>query len=253
MFVVYFQEFVLPLYMVAILAIIRATSVQDAKPPIPMFPEYYMSDPVWNNPLYTNYSGGRLLVTPDNDFTRSIMTDVVSLAPSTLLPEYFTNETEAETAHSTNRTSVFAGVTFNYNSTSSLSYAIRMDDGSNPSTDDDIYKNQRGCRDDNTGVTCDVTRYLHSGFAVLQSLVDTALIRNKTGNTAFPEANSSVQMLPKPAFLQDTSYLQTLSSIYFVIAFTPLINVMTVLIVTEKEKKIKEGMKMMGLRSSVFW
>ena len=238
--------------MVAILAIVRATSVQDAKSPLPMFPEYYTADPIWmGNQSSIDF---RVLVSPDTDFTKAIMGDVTSMATQSLKMEYYATDKAAETAYSNNLTSVAAGVSFNYSGSGDLSYAIRMSDSSNPSTDsEDIFQTQVGCRDDQTGTSCSVAKYLKSGFAQMQALIDTAIIRNKTGNGAFPQANTSVQMLPKPAYLLDTSSIQTLSSIYFVLAFTPLISIMTVLIVTEKEKKIKEGMKMMGLRSSVFW
>ena len=36
-------------------------------------------------------------------------------------------------------------------------------------------------------------------------------------------------------------------------AYSPFVNFLLVGLVTEKEKKIKEGMKMMGLRTAAFW
>jgi ATP-binding cassette subfamily A (ABC1) protein 5 len=60
-------------------------------------------------------------------------------------------------------------------------------------------------------------------------------------------------MMPKPEFHPDTSYIQIISSMYFIIAYSPFIMFLTVNLVAEKEKKIKEGMKMMGLRDSAFW
>ncbi|OWF36066.1 ATP-binding cassette sub-family A member 5 [Mizuhopecten yessoensis] len=59
--------------------------------------------------------------------------------------------------------------------------------------------------------------------------------------------------MPKPSYTPDTSYLQTISSIYFVIAYSPFVSYLTTNLVAEKEKKIKESMKMMGMRDSAFW
>ena len=71
---------------------------------------------------------------------------------------------------------------------------------------------------------------------------------------AYPNSQAiSLKMMDKAEFTPDTSYIQTISSIYFVFAFSFLANYLAVNIVTEKEKKIREGMLMMGLRSSIFW
>lgn len=40
---------------------------------------------------------------------------------------------------------------------------------------------------------------------------------------------------------------------YMVMALSQFVTYLLILIVGEKEKKIKEGMKIMGLRDSVFW
>lgn len=62
-----------------------------------------------------------------------------------------------------------------------------------------------------------------------------------------------VQMMPKPIYTPDVSYMQNLASIYIVIAFSPFVTFLLILLVTEKEKKIKETMKIMGMQDSVFW
>ena len=59
--------------------------------------------------------------------------------------------------------------------------------------------------------------------------------------------------MPKGAFTGGVGFLQIFVSIYFVMAYSPFVNFLLVGLVTEKEKKIKEGMLMMGLRTSAFW
>lgn len=46
---------------------------------------------------------------------------------------------------------------------------------------------------------------------------------------------------------------RVLIPLYMVMALSQFITYLLILIVGEKEKKIKEGMKIMGLRDSVFW
>jgi hypothetical protein len=48
-------------------------------------------------------------------------------------------------------------------------------------------------------------------------------------------------------------YFRVVIPFYMVIALSQFITYLLILIVGEKEKKIKEGMKIMGLRDSVFW
>ena len=54
--------------------------------------------------------------------------------------------------------------------------------------------------------------------------------------------------MPMNKYQPDTTYIQIISSIYFVLAYAQFVNFLTANIVNDKEKKIKEGMKMMGLR-----
>ncbi|KAL5018612.1 hypothetical protein ScPMuIL_004334 [Solemya velum] len=114
-----------------------------------------------------------------------------------------------------------------------------------------VYGNQGSCR--GSGQSCPPLKYMYAGFSVLQTAVDIALIRSRTNRSDFPVPELSVQMMPKPEFQSDTSYIQIISSIYFILAYAPFIQYLTVNLVAEKEKKIKEGMKMMGLRDSAFW
>lgn len=63
----------------------------------------------------------------------------------------------------------------------------------------------------------------------------------------------SVQMLPKTEWKPNVSTIQALASIYFVLAYSPFISFLSVNLVYEKEKKLKEAMRMMGMRDSAFW
>lgn len=255
----------MPIYFIAILAVVRITSTRDALPQFGNFPNYSLYD----SQFLDSIDGKRLLVSPDTADVKRLMLDVkqfiLDKTNKTVDVEYFTNSTDAENEYKSNSSEVLAGIIFSYNNGSNLSYALRFADGVLPSTGyDSLYTGQGGCRWQTNGKqtnqdglqnddSCKVNHYLFTSFSIVQTAVDTALIREQTGVSTFVVPDILVQMLPKSAFLQDTTYIQIISSMYFVIAYSPLITMLTVALVTEKEKKIKEGMRMMGLRSSVFW
>lgn len=239
---------------------------QDAMPQFGNFPSYSLFESGFFKKHIANTQ--RLLISPDNADTRALMMDVAQIILSktnvTVTEEYFANASEVENQYKMNGSNVLTGILFNYNNGSNLTYALRYADGLVPATAiGSVYAGQKSCRRMKDGkqvnedglqsdFSCTVNQYLFTMFAQLQMAIDTALIRIETGVTSFSVPDISIQMLPKPAFLQDSSYIQIIS-LYFVIAYSPLINMLTVALVAEKEKKIKEGMQMMGLRSSVFW
>eukprot|EP00794_Sanderia_malayensis_P009395 gene9395-10383_t len=60
-------------------------------------------------------------------------------------------------------------------------------------------------------------------------------------------------MFPKGEFKTPLSYFKTIISIYMVMVFSPYMMFLLTYVVTEKEKKIKEAMKIMGLSQFAFW
>lgn len=68
-----------------------------------------------------------------------------------------------------------------------------------------------------------------------------------------PSPEVRVQQIPKPTWTANANWMQVMASIYMVMAYSPFVNFMVFNLVTEKEKKIKEGMRMMGLRDAAFW
>lgn len=66
--------------------------------------------------------------------------------------------------------------------------------------------------------------------------------------------NITFQSFPKDEFVSNTlDTLRSLVPLYMVFSWSQFIIYMLILIVEEKEKKIKEGMKMMGLQGLVYW
>ena len=262
----------MPLYFIAILVVIKISVKPEENPQLTGMPE----NSLYADRLFKISDDIRLIVAPDDSYIKDIMTEAAAVfkevtnmtsAPSI---QYFSNRSDAENSFTQNSSSVWAGIVFNFANNASvdysgggnLSYAIRKPKPDIADTSmSNLYTSQGSCRgqyesDKNKGLfrgNCDVNKYLWTGFSALQAAVDTAIIRKYGGNPNFEHPGISVQMLPKPQFQPDSNYIQVISSIYFVIAYSPLISFLAVNLVAEKEKKIKEGMRMMGLKSSVFW
>ena len=78
-------------------------------------------------------------------------------------------------------------------------------------------------------------------------------MQRQTGESRIPLPDVSVQMYPKGEWSPDLVAFQAIVSIYFVFAYSFFVNFLVVNLVAEKETKIKEGMRMMGMRDAAFW
>ncbi len=65
----------------------------------------------------------------------------------------------------------------------------------------------------------------------------------------------TMQLFPKGPYVDETSLLvlRYLVPFYMVLSLSQFILYLLTVIVGEKEKKIKEGLRMMGLSDSVYW
>ncbi|CAH1111719.1 unnamed protein product [Psylliodes chrysocephalus] len=130
-----------------------------------------------------------------------------------------------------------------------------------------LYSSPLACRDTNNkwysyarvipamegGDSCPVNQYYFSGFLALQALIDYTRIKIDT-NSDLKVPQLLLEMLPKAAHTGNWMFLiRIIIPIYMVMALSQFIAYLLILIVGEKEKKIKEGMKIMGLKDSVFW
>ncbi|XP_041352800.1 cholesterol transporter ABCA5-like [Gigantopelta aegis] len=243
------QEILFPVYFVLILAMIKIITKSHTFPAI----KFYRNS-LSNSRFHFNTSK-KLLVSPDSAYVQTLMS-VISSILENVQYENFSSLTEAEDRYKADPTDVAAGIVFNFTGTET-SYAIRMPYGSLPSVGDmfTLVKNQGDCRRSDLGTesgpTCRANMYLTSGFVWLQNAIDAALI--KTFNSSFPVPSVQVQLMPKVEYTPNISIFQMISSVYFVMAYSILINFLCISLVAEKEKKIREGMKMMGLRDSAWW
>ncbi|KAK7506756.1 hypothetical protein BaRGS_00002231 [Batillaria attramentaria] len=236
-----------------ILIVIKSAVQPDVKPAA-KFPVNHLAD----FPFHTSRP---VFVTAPSGFdVDTTMAKISARLNGTQFLQYqtFTSQQEAEDKYLNSSQSDPVGIMFGYKSASEggMNYAIRMSPGASVASDQVFTKDQGDCREDNAdGASrygCDVNKYLVSGFAQLQSAINQVLTEKETSST-LPSTEVDVQMMPKDEYTPNLTVLLTISSIYFVLAYTFFINFLTVNLVAEKEKKIREGMLMMGLRNSVFW
>ncbi|XP_076233119.1 cholesterol transporter ABCA5 [Calliopsis andreniformis] len=147
-----------------------------------------------------------------------------------------------------------------------LVYEIRTNPSyTNPPSPTELYSAPVTCRKDTshwlggvlsieTGGSCPVNNYLNSGFLALQMIMDVTKIRLDTGNGDVSVPDIKLEMFPKEAFTADWMLaFRVVIPLFMVLALSQFVTYLLILIVGEKEKKIKEGMKIMGLKDSIFW
>ncbi|WAQ99496.1 ABCA5-like protein [Mya arenaria] len=251
------QEILTPLYMLLLMVSVNALVQSRSSPELHSFPEYNIANKSLHRPL-----SGHILVVPDNVRVRDIMNTTVNILEAQFDAEnielkFFSTEEKAANFYQSGEENVFAGIIFKFGRNQSFGdfhYVIRF-----PFTDIDVanflYRDQSQCRTldgSNNKDKCDANIYLHTGFAALQTAVDSALVGQIMKKTPiFPRVK--VKMMPKPSFQPDTKATQIRSAVFFVLAYSPLLNVLVITLVAEKEKKLKEIMTMMGLREVALW
>uniref|UniRef100_A0A8C4P0I0 ABC transporter domain-containing protein n=1 Tax=Dicentrarchus labrax TaxID=13489 RepID=A0A8C4P0I0_DICLA len=96
-------------------------------------------------------------------------------------------------------------------------------------------------------------RYIWGGFAYLQDMMDHGIIRTQTSKTQ--PLGVFAQQMPYPCFVDD-AFLRTLARslpLYMTLAWIYSVAMIIKAIVAEKEARLKETVRIMGLRSSIYW
>ena len=105
------------------------------------------------------------------------------------------------------------------------------------------------------GLTCPANSYWGSGFTTLQYLLGRLWMTQRKSDSQMPRLR--VRQLPKKAYKGYSTTVMTvfrsMVPLYITMSMSMFISPMLTVIVDEKEKKIKETLKMVGLRDSVFW
>ena len=105
------------------------------------------------------------------------------------------------------------------------------------------------------GLTCPANSYWGSGFTTLQYLLARLWLTQRKSTLEVPSLK--IRQLPKKAYQGYSATVMTvfrsMVPLYITMSMSMFISPMLTVIVDEKEKKIKETLKMVGLRDSVFW
>ncbi|XP_019951227.2 phospholipid-transporting ATPase ABCA1 isoform X1 [Paralichthys olivaceus] len=96
-------------------------------------------------------------------------------------------------------------------------------------------------------------RYIWGGFAYLQDMMDHGIIQVQTSKTQ--PLGVFAQQMPYPCFVDDV-FLRSLARslpLYMTLAWIYSVAMIVKSIVGEKEARIKETVRIMGLRSAIYW
>ncbi|XP_070580684.1 cholesterol transporter ABCA5-like isoform X2 [Ptychodera flava] len=234
------QELLWPIYFVLILGSIRISIQPKTLPSIPEFPSVdlaYSAKPKSPFAVAPNTSQVKLVV---NSLTTMMGVEAAMFyqTEDDLIDGYVSNSSAFSTAV------IFAAD----DPLTDMNYTIRMAYQSLP-WNSDLFTGLDQCR----GGGCPANQYLYTGFALLQSSLDYVITSIKYPNSSTPMPHISVQMMGKDQYKGSTTTAQALNAIYLVFAFAPFLAFVLIFIVAEKEKKITEGLKMMGMKDLAHW
>ncbi|XP_015178211.1 PREDICTED: ABC transporter A family member 1-like isoform X2 [Polistes dominula] len=264
-------EIFLPLYTLGILIVIK---VLIPNPNYPAMTTRRHEESIFE--LFNGYKNNTIAVVPNSTETLTFLNSMNTLwlsmwDRSTKLPlnfMIFDTKDDLQAAYWRDPYSIPLAVIFEDSQPISqrLLYEIRTNPSyTSPPSPTELYSAPVTCRKDTshwmgdvlsieTGGSCPVINYLHSGFLALQMLMDITKIRLDTQNIEVTIPDITLEMFPKEAFTADWMLaFRVVIPLYMVLALSQFITYLLILIVGEKENKIKEGMKIMGLKDSVFW
>lgn len=252
-------EILVPVFFAALLLIIRLVSD---------------SSYIDNNTEYDSFSPSsdgipfgknKLLYMPSNSYTDALMTTVKTATNTTTLQSY-ASETALEDAYSQDTNNdIWAGVVFTGDFTSgwptSINYKLRV--ALREGTEDvDRWRTDRtfqffstfGYRNNET--VGGQPYYYETGFLALQYQVDKAIIETLNASADLStDYDIMMQKMPYRPFLNDvlTTVLSQNLPLFLILSF--ILNALQISkgIAYEKEKKLKESMKMMGLSTPMYW
>ncbi|KAM8946763.1 cholesterol transporter ABCA5 [Pelodytes ibericus] len=101
---------------------------------------------------------------------------------------------------------------------------------------------------------CEAALYYSSTFTTLQACIDSAIIKMKTNYSAWEDLKGThVVIMGEESVVEVDLLYRVLMFIFLVMAFSPFGCSLAIHVVAEKEKKLKEFLKIMGLHDTAFW
>ncbi|XP_058480898.1 phospholipid-transporting ATPase ABCA1-like isoform X2 [Solea solea] len=131
-----------------------------------------------------------------------------------------------------------------------VKYKIRMDVDDVERSDKDKSRSwSPGARDN----SINDLRYIWGGFAYLQDMMENGIIQVQTPNTQ--PLGVFAQQMPYPCYVDDV-FLRSLARslpLYMTLAWIYSVAMIVKSIVAEKEARLKETVRIMGLKSAIYW
>ncbi|KAL3853224.1 hypothetical protein ACJMK2_016780 [Sinanodonta woodiana] len=248
-------EIIIPIAFALLLVVIRSLSSSE-----------YVYQNTYYEPFYpASYNlmtlKPRLLYTPNTTVINTIMTRLATNLQGIKTVTGFNTEKELETEYSVSN-NIWAGVVFtgDYSSSlaTSISYSLRVSvrpgkEDSDQWQTSSTYSLFQSTGPRNNETTGGEPYYYETGFLSLKCLLDKAIVEYVTGKTL--NTTVAMQRMPYPPHLSDVliSVLQTNLPLFIVLSF--ILNALQISknIAYEKENKLKESMKMMGLSTVMYW
>ncbi|XP_011864541.1 PREDICTED: ABC transporter A family member 1-like isoform X2 [Vollenhovia emeryi] len=254
------MEAILPLYFFGILILVK---VLTPNPNFPAITTQRHQEDIFE--LFNGYNNNTIAVVANSTETLSFLNSMNSFWLS--MGNYsnkhllnfmvFDTKDELQAEYWKNPYSIPLAVIFEHPQPISqhLKYEIRMNPSyTSPPSSKELYSTPSSCRQSLIGEACPVNNYLHSGFLALQMIMDMTKIRLDTGNSDVTVPDIKLIMFPKEAYTAGWMVaFRVVVPLFMVLALSQFVTYLLILIVSEKEKKIKEGMRTMGLNDSVFW
>ncbi|XP_077535547.1 cholesterol transporter ABCA5-like isoform X4 [Haemaphysalis longicornis] len=253
-----FWEVVMPLLMVASLMSIRSGLKPSSKPA--------HVTPVGHvrliTPSHLSQVTAEIMVAPATAQTRQFMHQVLDFLNANTYTSgfnysFYNSSQEMEDVYRKNSTRALVGVVFEGNDLEQNgSYQLRFPLRQLPSPElkhvgIDLCRVKHFVHSSDATL-CPASAYYSSGFSVLQAAIDYTFLKLWTkSDVKLPEL--VIRLLPKPAYVDPGTTWRALVPLYLTLAFSPFVSVLCVNIVLEKERKIKEGMLMMGMMPSAYW
>lgn len=203
---------------------------------------------------------------PTSTATTNVMNNVITALGSNATVTGYTSSTLLRNAYDLNSASVWAAIEFDESAdyTSSLpnhvTYSLRV--ALNEKADDKKWFTDRsyqffqapGYR--NNFSTAGEPYYYQTGFLALQYAIDKAIIDVKAPtNTLGTTYTLQLKKMAYPTFVEDdlTATLAAILPLFLMLSFIVTVFTSTKNIVLEKETKLKESMKLMGMSPTMYW
>lgn len=255
-------EILMPIGFAALFVIIRVVAKSEKIEEPTIWPSFGPSLNA-NDTLLSN--GTKLLYTPKTQLVEEIIQAVdtaISTTGQTIELVGYDSESALVDEYLNNK-AVWAGVMFDgdYNTTlpERITYSLRVallndDDEWNTKSTFPFYSPQGPrSKDDLTGGR---PYYKDTGFLYLQYLIDKVIIEHETNLTDLETSVTTLlQRMPYPPYVDDNlnEVMRTSLPIFIVLSF--ILNALQITrnIAQEKERNLKEAMKMMGLSTFIYW